>query len=181
MKLIIILCIFPIIVAKEHKEKRSLLSTNLQDLKWVLLRKNACFSGASDLPAIVPIWQDGFLVATKLVHVSGIIKCSGSAQGSNFGCYDDHTKLNVFVCDDKRQVIFPSPSQVITYDYYKNYQYPGFMATDKEIIFSNFPYPVFVNNGEQITIWNGEDLFNVADTDNSGRVCVDVYGLIGSS
>ena len=147
-------------------------------MKWVLLRKNACFHGKNDLPAYVPVSEKGFLVALKLVYVSGVIKCYGSAQGSNFGCADDHTKFSVIVCDSKRQIIFPSPNQAITYDGSKLYQYPGFTTNENEVIFSEFANPVYIKEGQYLTVWNVEDLVNNAESDNSGSACVDVYGSL---
>ena len=33
-------------------------------------------------------------------------------------------------------------------------------------------------SGEELRLWYGEDLANVFEEDNGGRVCCDVYGLI---
>ncbi|XP_065659206.1 uncharacterized protein LOC100202932 [Hydra vulgaris] len=145
------------------------------DLEWVLLKKNACFHARGNQPAVVSVNKTGWLVAAKLVHVSGIMKCHPSLPGSNFGCVIDNL-FNVFICDEKRQIIFPSPNQAITYDPYKNYQYRGFTANENEVVFTDLSYPVYLKAGKQVTIWNGEDLFDLTEEDNSGIVCVDVYG-----
>ena len=150
------------------------------NLNWVLLKKNACFQAKDNQPAVVPVNKSGWLVAAKLVHVSGILKCHPSLPGSKFGCVNGDL-FNIFVCDEKRQTIFPSPNQAIIYDAYRNFQYRGFTANDNEVVFTDLSYPVYLKAGKQITIWNGEDLIDLTEGDNSGTVCVDVYGLFYSS
>ncbi|XP_002163060.2 uncharacterized protein LOC100212279 [Hydra vulgaris] len=180
MKLIIFACLLPIIVS-ECAINNNNNNNRLIDLKWVLLRRNLCFQARNDLPGFVPVYENGWLVATKLVYVSGSLKCWPSAQGSNFGCTDDHTKFSVYVCDGKKQTIFPSPNQALTYDGTKSYQYPGFTANDNEVIFTEFSYPAYMKEGQHITIWSGEDLYNSNEGDNSGIVCVNVFGSFANS
>ncbi|XP_002157055.1 uncharacterized protein LOC100199100 [Hydra vulgaris] len=150
-------------------------SYSTYNLNWVLLKKNACFQARDNQPAVIPVNKSGWLVAAKLVHVSGILKCYPPLSGSKFGCSDD-ILFNTYVCDDKRQIIFPSPNQKITYDTYKNFQYRGYSPNDNEVVFTDLSYPVYLNAGKQITIWNGEDLADKTEEDNFGIVCVDVYG-----
>ena len=149
-------------------------------MNWVLLKRNACFQAKENKPAVVSVNKSGWLVAAKLVHVSGILKCHPSLPGSKFGCVNDDL-FNVYVCDEKRKIIFPSPNQAIVYDDYKNFQYHGFTANDDEVVFTDLSYPVYLKAGKQITIWNGEDLIDLTEGDNSGTVCVDVYGSFHSS
>ncbi|XP_065656936.1 macrophage mannose receptor 1 isoform X2 [Hydra vulgaris] len=150
------------------------------DLKWILLKKGACFEGKNDLPANVPINLNGVLVGVKLVHQSGRVKCSPFWEGSNFGCTNEQNLFSISVCDNKKMVLFPSPNQAINYDASRNYQYPVYLPTDKEVIFTNYEYPPYLRNGDSITIWNNEDLFNLGDVDNVGQTCVDIFGTFGA-
>ena len=56
------------------------------------------------------------------------------------------------------------------------YWYP--FVTDsnsKDIVFTDFARPFYLPQYEQLRIWYGEDLKNWHETDNQGRVCVNVY------
>ncbi|XP_065656123.1 coadhesin-like isoform X1 [Hydra vulgaris] len=147
------------------------------DLKWSSLKKEVCLHAKDDLPAQVPINQNGVLVGIKIVYLNGRLKCHDSFTGSNFGCFNDQRYFNLAVTDNKRLVLFPSQSLNYLYiDGSKNYQYPGFLPTDNEVIFVNYNYPTYFKIGDYIAVWNYEDLLNYYEGDNSGRMCVDVYG-----
>ena len=45
----------------------------------------------------------------------------------------------------------------------------------KELVFTNFGVPFYLEKHRELRIWCGEDLKNKNDGDNQGRVCVDVY------
>ncbi|XP_065656127.1 uncharacterized protein LOC136081822 isoform X2 [Hydra vulgaris] len=146
------------------------------DSRWKLLKKEACYQAKGDLPANIEINQNGILIAVKLVYINGIVKCHSSFSGSYFGCFTDQTLFNLAISDKNRVVLFPPPNQAITYDGYKNYKYPGYLPNDKEVVFTNYDYPTYFKTGDRILIWNYEDLNNSNEGDNSGQVCMDVYG-----
>ncbi|XP_047143718.1 uncharacterized protein LOC124817534 [Hydra vulgaris] len=173
MKLFILACLISILTAeKEIKSKKENCSN-----EWVLLQKNTCFEAKGDNPAIIPVKIKGWLSEIKLVHVSGVLKCWQHSSGSKFGCYDGGNDLYVFITDNKRKVIFPSTNQPLTYGP-RDYKLPGVTANDNEVIFSKLEYPVPYRREEQyIKVWNGEDLFGFTEHDNSGKVCVDAYGM----
>ena len=45
----------------------------------------------------------------------------------------------------------------------------------RELVFSNFGVPFYLERYRDLRIWCGEDLKDSSDGDNQGRVCVDVY------
>lgn len=52
------------------------------------------------------------------------------------------------------------------------------MVDDKhsdELVFSDFNEPFYLGQYDEMRLWYGEDLKNWSETDNQGRVCVDVY------
>jgi hypothetical protein len=74
---------------------------------------------------------------------------------------------------------------ILTYSYNAKYakssKYYGIQGCDtmsKELILQhgfNSP-PDYIGTGSQLRVWFGEDLFNVHEGDNAGKVCVDVFG-----
>ena len=60
------------------------------------------------------------------------------------------------------------------------YILPGYSSTSKEIVLDNPHRDVEVKLGDELRIWYGEDFFSFADSDNSGKACVDVYADIGN-
>ncbi|XP_047138481.1 uncharacterized protein LOC105843885 [Hydra vulgaris] len=170
-----------ILVMFECVNFRQILSVldggSASDSRWKLLQKEACYKGKNDFPAKVEINQYGALVAVKLVYISGRMKCANSFIGSYFGCFSDQTLFNLAITDENKIVLFPPPNHAITYiDSSKNYRYPGYLPTDKEVVFTNYAYPTYFKSGDYISIWNYEDLLDYGDTDNFGEVCMDVYG-----
>ncbi|XP_065679542.1 uncharacterized protein LOC105843886 isoform X2 [Hydra vulgaris] len=146
-------------------------------LQWNLLKRVACFQPKGDFPAQIQINQYGVLIGIKMMHLYGGTKCYNSSMGSRFGCFNDQSYFNLVVTDNNKVILFPSPNQEVTYiDGSKNYQYPGFLPTDKEVVFINFEYPTYFKVGDYISIWNFEDFNNFNEEDNSGEVCVNVYG-----
>nr|XP_047137903.1 uncharacterized protein LOC100212432 [Hydra vulgaris] len=143
--------------------------------KWNLLKKGACFEGKNDQPAEVPINRNGAIVEVKLVHQTGRVKCADFFIGSNFGCFNDQTLFSVFICNKNKKVLFPSSRKPLTFPDNRNYIYPGYLPTDKEVILTNYDDPSYFNKGDSIYIWNNEDLYNAGEGDNVGRACVDVY------
>ncbi|XP_065660476.1 uncharacterized protein LOC136084398 [Hydra vulgaris] len=173
MKLVILVCLIPILLAENEIENTEQVCYG----EWLLLRKKACFEARDEHPAFVPINIKGWLSEIKLVNVSGVLKCWQQATGSKFGCYSDANSLSMYITDNKRKMIFPTANQQLIYDA-KTYKLPGVSANDNEMKFSKLDYPVPYRREEQfIEIWNGEDLFNYTEENNSGKVCADVYGI----
>ncbi|XP_065660470.1 uncharacterized protein LOC136084393 isoform X2 [Hydra vulgaris] len=171
MKLVILACLIPILLAELEIKSKNCNS------EWKLIRKMACFEAKNEHPALVPINTKGWLSKIKLGNANGVLKCSLQSTGSKFGCYSNGTFLNIYITDNKRKLIFPSANQKLTYGS-KAYKLPGFSANDTEVTFSNLDYPVpYLIEEQFIQIWNGEDLFDYTEADNSGKVCVDVYGI----
>jgi hypothetical protein len=78
------------------------------------------------------------------------------------------------ITDQENNVIYPATK------FFKNanlwYYLPG---TDDlladELVFVNYGTPFYFEQYRQLRVWYGEDLKNSGETDNQGRVCVDVY------
>jgi len=47
-----------------------------------------------------------------------------------------------------------------------------------ELVFFNFDYPLYLHPYMELRVWFGEDLKNWSESDNQGRVCVDVFAYV---
>ena len=59
----------------------------------------------------------------------------------------------------------------------KWFKIPGYNSLSPEIVLSVLFRPPWMTSGEELRLWNGEDLMNRSESDNGGRVCCDVHAL----
>ena len=71
--------------------------------------------------------------------------------------------------NDQNQVLVPKGP----YETYK-FKVPGQDKNGKELLLKA-ENPIEVQTGDELRIWNTEDLYDIYETDNSGRHCVQVY------
>ena len=124
--------------------------------------------------------ESKFLAAIKLVYLKGQIRCfDATVYNSNWGCVKGiDANLNIFLTDWKNQVIFPKKRDVTFSGAGKWYSLPGFDEISRELVMSDFANPFYVYSNQRMRIWYGEDLFDVSEWDNHGKVCMDVYGYL---
>ena len=144
-----------------------------------------CFETRNNRPGQVTYrGAQGMLVgALKLVYRSGEVRCvSDVAYNSRWGCHGysflKAYPLNVIITDRHGNVIFPL-QQFIKHGSGLWYTMP--VVDDKhsdELVFSNFDYPLYLHPNMELRVWFGEDLKNWAESDNQGRVCVDVFAYV---
>lgn len=162
--------------------------------KWYKVRnmtnpqKLVCFSARGDNPGVFRIDREGFVAAIKLVHVSGHVSC-GNTNGhsssisykSNWGCPINHpyigsSPLGTFITTPSRQVLFPRKKIIGDKSKTTWYSLPGFDHDSPILVFHDFSNPEFVQQGQELQLWYGEDLENIGEDDNSGEsTCVEVY------
>ena len=118
--------------------------------------------------------------ALKLVLRSGEMRCSltspetvvrGCHGYSSFNTYP----LSVIIIDRHDNTIFPL-QQFIKHGSGLWYTMP--VVDDKpsdELIFSVFDYPRYLHPYMELGVWLGKDLKNWAESDNQGRLCVDIF------
>lgn len=83
--------------------------------------------------------------------------------------------MSVIITDNTNNVKLPGSDKFAPL--YKIWNSIGMDAKSKELVFPTPTNTLSVVSGEQYRIWFGQDLDNQSDTDNGGKVCVDVYGL----
>lgn len=139
-----------------------------------------CFHAKGERPGSFYYLGDGkLLAAMKLVYRSGTVRCVGNtAFDSRWGCYHHPSyvknPLNVVVTDGNDNIIFPEEKYIKNAGLWYYLPFTDALHSD-EIVFSNYKDPVYLSKGAEVKIWFGEDLRNWHSSDNSGRVCVDVY------
>ncbi|XP_031550549.1 uncharacterized protein LOC116287973 [Actinia tenebrosa] len=140
-----------------------------------------CFEAKGNKPGELTYLSSNVLVgAMKLVHQSGTIRCTANpAYDSKWGCNvpGSLNLLNVVVTDKHNNVVYPLQK-------YMSMNHAGglwynlpFIHTlySKELVFTNYLDPFFFPQHSTLKIWYGEDLKDYYESDNFGRVCVDVY------
>ena len=127
----------------------------------------------------------GRLAAIKLVHLYGYVSCNTNGDSNSWsywGCgYSSGSlkdKVNVVITASSNHIILP-PNQFLTrsgsYASGKWHDILGFNSWSPELVLSVFSHPLWVSSGQQLRVWDGEDLVDYIETDNGGRVCCDVY------
>ena len=82
--------------------------------------------------------------------------------------------MNVVVTDGSNNIIFPNEKYIKNGGLWYYLPFTDALHSD-ELVFTNYENPVYLSKGAEVKIWFGEDLKNWHNSDNSGRVCVDVY------
>ena len=123
----------------------------------------------------------GNLVAVKLVHRFGYVSCDvhGSTHWSFWGC-GEHRHVNALVdtviTDSHNRILTPPKQFERDLGGVKWYKIPGYNSQSPEIVLSRFSSTP-VNRGKRLRLWYAEDLVNVGEGTNGGRVCCKVYAM----
>ncbi|XP_032239972.2 uncharacterized protein LOC116619360 [Nematostella vectensis] len=141
-----------------------------------------CFEGRGNRPGhLMYAGGTGHLVgAMKLEWRSGVMRCvSDVAHNSKWGCYQHNSfksyPFNVIVTDSSDEIIYPSPEYI---KHWSGLWYYLPSQDEKEsdaLVFSDFESPFYLRPVMELKLWYGEDLKDWSETDNQGRVCVDVF------
>ena len=123
----------------------------------------------------------GKVGSIKLVHLYGYVTCHkhNANNWSFWGCgYGVSGLVNVVITTSYNHILLP-PTQFMTFAHSagKWSKVPGYNSFSKEIVLSRFYPSFYVNYGYVFHLWYGEDLVNYTESDNDGKVCVDVYIL----
>lgn len=139
-----------------------------------------CFFASGKRPGeLVWLGKSKLIGAIKLEYLEGSVRCAtSSSYDSKWGCYQQpdtlQNPLNVVITDLANHVIFPLQKYIRNKGLW--YYLP---ATDplysKELVFTNYLDPFYLQAYSRLRIWYGEDLRDWYNKDNHGRVCVNVY------
>ena len=107
----------------------------------------------------------------------------GPTYWSYWGCGDNqwngiNTQVNVVITDSNNQILLP-PSQFLNTKAasLKWYKVPGYNSLSPELVLHFFTSAKWVHPNQELRVWYGENLVNVSEGNNGGKVCADVYAL----
>ncbi|XP_015762288.1 PREDICTED: uncharacterized protein LOC107341400 isoform X1 [Acropora digitifera] len=151
--------------------------------QWILASPLVCFGTKGDSYGWFTAPINGSLVAVKLVHRFGYVSCQvyDGENWSFWGCGELKYKgvnrlVDTVITDDHNRILMPPRQFEKIIDGLKWYKIPGYNSQSPEIILSRFS-PTSVYRGKRLRLWYGEDLANLSEGDNGGKVCCKVYAM----
>ena len=140
-----------------------------------------CFGAKNNQFGRFYVPSSGKLGAVKLVHRYGYVSCDTRkiSHWSYWGCgttpcspaRDD---VNIVITTSANHTILPAKEFIVS-ETLKWYKIPGYNSLSPELVLSVFSQPHGVTAGQELRLWNGEDLVNQSEGDNGGSACCDVY------
>ena len=143
--------------------------------KWVKLNKSpVCFGAKGNSFGKFTYDRNIFVSSFMFVHRTGTVTCNKS-QYSYWGCAPDNKGLSVILTDQQDKILAPAASKV---NQYGGYNLEGYTSSSSFLVFCvpKKPHCIFANS--ELRLWYGEDLKGSTESDNGGRTCADVYGLL---
>ena len=143
--------------------------------RWVKLNKSpVCFGAKGNQYGRFSYHRSIFVSSFMLVHRSGKVSCNRSAY-SYWGCFPNNARLEAILTDQKNKILAPEASIV---NKYGRYILAGYTSSSSALVFCapKKPHCVFANS--ELRLWHGEDLRDSTESDNGGKTCADVYGLL---
>ena len=146
--------------------------------RWVKLNKSpVCFGAKGNQYGRFTYHRNIFVSSFMLVHRSGKVSCSKSSKGaySYWGCTPNTARLEAILTDQNNKILAPEASTVTSGGKYK---LTGYTSSSSALVFCapKKPHCVFANS--ELRLWHGEDLRGHTESDNDGKTCADVYGLL---
>ena len=143
--------------------------------RWVKLNKSpVCFGAKGNQFGRFSYHRNIFVSSFMLVHRSGKVSCKKS-QYSYWGCTPDANDFGVLLTDQNNKILAPEASTV---NKGGGYKLAGYSSSSSILVFcaKKKPQCIFANN--ELRLWYGEDLRGFTESDNGGKTCADVYGLL---
>ena len=143
--------------------------------RWVKLNKSpVCFGARGNQFGRFSYQQNIFVSSFMLVHRSGKVTCN-KRQYSSWGCAPNNENLIVLLTDQNNKILAPEASTVSRGGWYK---LAGYTSSSSVLAFcaKNKPLALFANS--ELRLWYGEDYVDGTESDNGGKSCADVYGLL---
>ena len=144
--------------------------------RWVKLNKSpVCFGAKGNQYGRFSYHRNIFVSSFMLVHRSGKVSCNKRAY-SYWGCQPNQGQLLVLLTDQNNKILAPEAKIGNSSG---RYNLAGYSSSSSVLVFcaSKKPQCVFANS--ELRLWYGEDLrAGRGDSDNGGKTCADVYGLL---
>ena len=143
--------------------------------RWVKLNKSpVCFGARGNQYGRFSYNRNVFVTSFMLVHRSGTVSCNRKAY-SYWGCTANHVDISVALTDGQNRILAPTALANIKTSWYR---LAGYTSSSSALVFCvpKKPHCVFANS--ELRLWYGEDLKSQTESDNGGKTCADVYGLL---
>ena len=141
--------------------------------RWVKLNKSPVCFGARDSQFGAFAYSQNILVSSfMLVHLSGTVTCN-KRHYSYWGCYPNHASINVVLTDHQNKLLAPAATNHGGW-----YNLSGYTSSSSALVFCAAKKPHCIHANTQLRLWYGEDLRGYTESDNGGKTCADVYGLL---
>ena len=145
-----------------------------------------CFGGRNDTYGPFFITKTGHINTMKLVHKNGSIHCNSIYGDSYWACVHPgySNKTMTMITNARKEVLLPPTEDLegrsdhgIPASCQKPHFYNlgGIGIKSPQLVFRNLSSPLFLSRGQELQIWQGQDLVNCWEEDNTGSTCVDVY------
>ncbi|XP_078346586.1 uncharacterized protein LOC144631873 [Oculina patagonica] len=145
--------------------------------RWVKLNKSpVCFGARGNQYGKFTTFNRNIFVSQFMfVHRTGTVSCN-KKQYSYWGCNANHPILYAVLTDQQNKILAPAASQVNTKDGW--YNLAGYTSSSSILVFCapKKPHCVFANS--ELRLWYGQDLRGSSESNNGGKACADVYGLL---
>ena len=147
--------------------------------RWVKLNKSpVCFGAKGNQYGRFTYHRNIFVSSFMLVHRSGKVSCNKKVKNtySYWGCQvPNQARLEAILTDQNNKILAPEASAV---NKSGRYNLSGYTSSSSVLVFCapKKPHCVFANS--ELRLWYGEDLRKSSESDNGGKTCADVYGLL---
>eukprot|EP00794_Sanderia_malayensis_P019927 gene19927-21879_t len=146
--------------------------------KWTRLNhRPVCYGAKGNSFGVFHVEKQVKAYQVKLVRISGQLACVSAGFYSYFSCIVHRDQFEVHVTDSKNKIIVPPIPVRYKAGYGAWYYLNGHRYGANTVVISTGVHPYTFKRGKEYRVWNGEDLFNLTEYDNSGHICVNVYAL----
>ena len=144
--------------------------------QWVKLNTAPVCFGAqgNQYGRFTTIKRNIFVSSFMLVHRTGTVS-RNKKNYSYWGCGPNSVSLAAILTDNQNKIL---PSDASKVDKTGWYNLSGYTFSSSVLVFCapKKPHCVFANS--ELRLWYGEDLRGHTESDNGGKTCADVYGLL---
>ena len=146
--------------------------------RWVKLNKSpVCFGAKGNQYGRFTYHRNIFVSSFMFVHRAGKVSCSKGSKNnfSYWGCNANHPELFTILTDQNNKILAPEATAV---NKQGNYKLTGYTSSSSALVFCTpkKPHCVFANS--ELRLWYGQDLRGYTESNNGGKTCADVYGLL---
>ena len=152
--------------------------TNTACPHWVKLNKSpVCFGARGNSFGKFTYDRNIFVSSFMLVHRTGTVTCD-KRHYSYWGCVPDTKALAVILtvlAGQQEKILAPAAAKLNSGG---SYGLEGYTSSSSALVFCvpKKPHCIFANS--ELRLWYGEDFRGSTESDNGGKTCADVYGLL---